>query len=285
MKTLPSIHRRTLLGTALALALMPRTALAAAFASSRLSATVQGQGPDVILIHGVDSSRAIWNTTLPVLAGHRVHLVQIAGFSGVPAGGNTRGPIVASVAAEIARYIAEARLIRPALIGHSMGGTIAMMVASRWPARIGRLMVVDMLPAPAGLLGGNAEGWGPLADRLTEMFTATPEGRRSFGALMRMFGGSGATSNPDVTARALRELAAIDLSGDLPKITAPMTVAFATPAPGSAKAPVQIRQTYTTAYRGAKQLTLVPIAESGHMVMLDQPARFNAAVRSFLAPR
>ncbi|MBY8822558.1 alpha/beta fold hydrolase [Sphingomonas colocasiae] len=285
MKTSQPIDRRTWLGGAFVLALMPHAASAAPFASSRLSVTVQGQGPDVILIHGVDSSRAVWNTTLPALAGHRIHLVQIAGFSGAPAGGNAKGPIVASLAAEVARYIADTRLIRPALIGHSMGGTIAMMVASRWPARIGKLMVVDMLPAPAGLLGGNAEGWGPFADRLAELFTATPQGRRGFESLMRMFGGSGATSDPDVTARSLRELAAIDLTPELPNIVAPMTVAFATPRPGTAITPAEIRQTYASAYRGAKQALLTPIADSGHMIMLDQPARFNAAVRTFLAAR
>ncbi len=280
-----TIARRTLLIGALAAGMAPRLAAAAAFTSSRLTVTVQGAGPDVILIHGLDSSRGVWNGTLPALAGYRCHLVQIAGFAGAPAGGNAKGPIVGSLATEIARYIADSRLIRPALIGHSMGGTIGLMVAARWPARIGRLMVVDMLPAPAGLLGGDAQGIAPIAERLTELFTATPQGRRSFESLMRMFGGSGATSDPDVTARTLRELAATDLTPELPKITAPTTVAFATPAPGSALTPAQVRQTYATAYRGAKQLTLTPIADSGHMIMFDQPARFNAAVRSFLDAR
>lgn len=280
-----TIGRRALLTGAIAAGLTPRLAAAAPFTSSRLTVAVQGAGLDVILIHGVDSSRAIWNGTLPALAGCRGHLVQISGFSGVPAGGNAKGPIVAPLAEEIARYIAESGLVRPALIGHSMGGTIAMMVAARWPGRVGRLMVVDMLPAPAGLIGGNAQGWAPFADRLAEIFTATPQGRRSFESLMRMFGGSGATSDPDVTARSLRELAAIDLTPDLPRIVAPMTVAFATPRAGSAVTPAEIRQTYASAYRGAKQAVLAPIADSGHMIMLDQPARFNATVRSFLAAR
>jgi N-formylmaleamate deformylase len=279
------VARRTMLIGALAAALAPRLAVAVPFASSRLTVAVRGSGPDVILIHGLDSSRGVWNGTLPALAGHRCHLVQVGGFAGVPAGGNAKGPIVGALATEIARYIAEARLIRPALIGHSMGGTIAMMVAARWPARVGRLMVIDILPAPAGLFGGDTRAIAPLADRLTELFTATPEGRRSFESLMRMFGGSGATSDPDVTARALRELAATDLTPELPKIVAPTTVVFATPLPGGALTPAQIRQTYTTAYRGVKRLTLAPIAESGHMIMFDQPARFNAAVRSFLAAR
>jgi len=280
--------RRALLGGALSLgaaALLPAPARAA-FASSRLTIAVRGRGPDVILIHGLDSSRGIWNGTVAALPGHRCHLVQIAGFAGVPAGGNASGQIVAPAAAEIARYIAEAGLARPALIGHSMGGTIAMMVASRWPQRVGRLMVVDMLPAPAGLFGGTASGLGPLAQRLQRYFGGSPEGRDTFATLMRMFGNGGsAASDPDVTGRALSELAQIDLTRDLPKITAPMTVVYATPAPGGALTPAQVRQSYAAAYAGAKTARLVPVANSGHMVMIDQPARFNEAVRAFLAAR
>ena len=93
-----TIARRTLLIGALAAGMAPRLAAAAAFTSSRLTVTVQGAGPDVILIHGLDSSRGVWNGTLPALAGYRCHLVQIAGFAGVPAGGNAKGPIVGSLA-------------------------------------------------------------------------------------------------------------------------------------------------------------------------------------------
>src|SRR3546814_12890155 len=91
------------------------------------------------------------------MPGYVDHLVQVAGFAGTPAGGNASGKVVAPVAAEIARYIDEANLRTPALIGHSMGGTLAMMIAARHPAAVGRVMGVDMLPAPAGLLGSGAE--------------------------------------------------------------------------------------------------------------------------------
>lgn len=275
--------RRTILTSALALATAPGAALAKPFVSTRLTVTPRGAGPDVILIHGVNSSRNVWNATLPALAGHRAHLVQIAGFAGVAAGGNAKGPVVASLAAEIARYIAETGLRKPTVIGHSMGGTIALMLAARWPGRVGRLMVVDMLPQPAGLLGGTAAGLGPLAESLQRMFSTTPRGRENFAQLMRLFSPPGSNSDPDVTSRVLSELAAIDLTPELPRITAPSTIVYATPAPGASLTPAQVAQSYTAGYRPLRGAKLIAVPNSGHMVMLDQPTRFNAAVRQFLA--
>ena len=91
-----------------------------------------------------------------------------------------------------------------------MGGTLAMMIAARRPDLVGRIMVVDMLPQPAGLFGGRARsGIGPLADSLGD-FIATPGGRRLFGSLMNAFsppGSANRDSDPDVVGRAMRELA------------------------------------------------------------------------------
>ena len=51
--------------------------------------------------------------------------------------------IAAPAAEEIARDIREQGLQKPAVVGHSMGGTIAMMLAARHPDSVGRLMVVS----------------------------------------------------------------------------------------------------------------------------------------------
>ncbi|MBB5684587.1 alpha/beta fold hydrolase [Sphingobium boeckii] len=285
-----TMPRRRLLETAVAMgafALLPAAASAAPFASTRLSVTVQGSGPDVILIHGVDSSRAVWRSTINAVPGYRYHLVQIAGFDGVAAGGNAKGDIAKPAAEDIARYIAATRLIRPAIIGHSMGGTIALMVATRYPARIGRAMIVDMLPAPAGIVGYDAQSIRPLADGLRNM-TDTPEGQRLFESVVSLFGMQSdpkRRSDSGVTARALHELALTDLTPDLPKITAPLTVVYATQTRTQTTDPAAMTRTYRTAYAGAKQAKLVPVANSGHMIMVDQPSAFQGAVRSFLAPR
>ncbi|HEV2078551.1 MAG TPA: alpha/beta hydrolase [Allosphingosinicella sp.] len=255
-----------------------KAAPAAPFSSDRISVVVQGEGPDVILIPGLTSPREIWKGTVAAVPGYRYHLVQVNGFAGTKAGANASGPVVEPVAHEIARYIQHQKLQKPALIGHSMGGIISMMIAARQPHLVGKLMVVDMLPQPAGLFGGSASGLGSLADRLA----ATPNGKRLIGALVGTFGSEAARqSDPDVVAQASHDLARTNLTPELPKIAAPMTVLFASPAAASPDH-ARIVQDYRSAYSGAPKAKLRPIPESGHMIMFHQPARFRAEVKDFL---
>lgn len=248
------------------------------FAPTRFSVEVRGRGPDVILIPGLTAGREVWRATADAMPGYRYHLLHVAGFAGEPARGNRAGPILGPLADEIAGYIAENSLVRPAIVGHSMGGTLAMMIAARYPARAGRIMVVDMLPEPAALFGGSATGWAPLADFLT-----TRGGRRLFGSFMSAFsppGPGNGRGDPDVVARVTRELMRTDTSAALAAIRVPMTVVYASP---DLRARAGIDRQFAGAYAPARAARLVRIDGSGHMVMLDQPARFRAALRAFLA--
>ena len=152
------------------------------FQSDRISVTTTGSGPDVVLIPGLTSSPEIWAGTTAAVPGYRYHLVQVAGFAGVPAGGNASGLVMAPVAEEIARYIRGSGLRRPSIIGHSMGGSLAMMVAARHPQAVSRLMVVDMLPFLGvifGPPGTTAQSVRETADALRDKALAnSPEERR-----------------------------------------------------------------------------------------------------------
>jgi len=279
------MNRRAFLlfaGSAATLAFSPRAALAQRFEPARFSVETRGRGPDVLLIPGLTSGRRVWRATADAVPGYRYHLIQVSGFSGEPARGNARGPVVSPLADEIIRYIEDRRLGRPAIVGHSMGGTLAMMIAARRPDLVGRIMVVDMLPQPAGLFGGTASGWGPLARNLGTML-ASPGGRQLFANIMGAFSPpdmANHRSDPDVVGRAARDLAAIDLAADLPRIRAPLTVVYASPDP---RARAAIDRSFTEAYAGARNARLVRIDDSGHMVMLDQPAAFRRALGQFLA--
>ena len=254
---------------------------AAAFAPKRFSVVVKGSGPDVILIPGLASPRDVWNGTVAAVPGYRYHLVQVAGFAGEPARGNADGNVVAPVAEEIARYIRAKGLKRPAIVGHSMGGTITLMLAARHPELVGKAMVVDMLPQPAGFVGSSAAGVRGLADALKGL-TATPGGRRLVESAIEMFGGSQPTdrrSDTDVVARATHELAVTDLTSELPRIKAPLTVVYAAPDPETA---ATVSRRYAAGYRGKADAKLVRVDGSGHMIMDDEPARFRAVLKEFL---
>jgi len=291
--------RRTFIAAALAAgAVLPVTgAFAAPFASERITVRTEGSGPDVVLIPGLNSSPRTWASTVAAVPGYRYHLVQVSGFAGQPAGANKEGTVAAPVAEEVARYIKEANLKAPAVIGHSMGGTIGMMLAARHPDTLSRLMVVDMFP----YLGMFFAGPGATPDRVTAVADQVAAGMRAASADQRreranativgmvdtesMRAGAisdSMASDADVGIRAYRELIVTNLIPELQNIAVPVTVLYIQPKTVSIPAE-QFDAAYKGAYSPVKSLTLTRIPDSAHFIMWDQPARFQAEMKRFLS--
>lgn len=279
-----------------AAALIAASPAFAAFQSDRISVTTEGSGPDVVLIHGLASSPRVWKGTIERVPGYRYHLVQIAGMGATPPGGNAQGAVIAPVAEEVARYIAEEKLGKPALVGHSMGGTIAMMVAARHPDEVGKLMVVDMHPFVGQLYGGptaTADSVRPIADAMrARSAKATPEerDRERRGTVTAMINTESEragpiedslASDPNAVANAFAELIVTDLRPELKSITAPTTVLYVTPA-GAPFTDEQMDAGYKAAYADLSGVTLKRIPKSAHYIMLDAPDAFADEVKAFL---
>lgn len=293
--------RRTLLAAMTAvsvMALVPGAALAQNFKSDRISVTTTGQGRDVILIPGLSSSPRVWKEMIAGVPGYRYHMVQVAGFAGAPAGGNAKGDTVAApVAEEIARYIAVNKLTAPAVIGHSMGGTMGMMLAARHPASVSKLMVVDMFPFIGAMFGGpnaTAESVKPIADGIFAQMQKADDAARqkqrdaTISGMINtesMRAGAledSAKSDTDVSARAYRELVVTDLRPELARITAPTTVLYVTPK-GVPLSDAQMDGYYQASYATLKGAELKRIPDAAHFIMWDQPVRFQQEVKAFLA--
>lgn len=276
------------------------TAKPAKFQSDRIEVSVVGSGPDVILVPGLTSSPAkAWAGTVDAVPGYRYHLVQVKGFSGVPAVANADGPVAAPVAEEIARYIRDARLKRPAVVGHSMGGTIGMMLAARHPGAIGRLMVVDMTPfmgAFFGMPNATAEQMRPIADKMRQQMLApsTPQGDTM---MTQMISGmvNTETARPGILADArasdraavansYHELMTTDMRPELARIGVPTTVVYVKP-PTVPITDEQMDALYRSYYANLRGVTLVRVPDAAHFLQIDAPARFGQELRSFLATK
>lgn len=268
-----------------------------AFRSDRISVVTQGSGPDVVLVHGLGSSRDVWREMVAAVPGYRYHLVQMSGFGGTLIGeGNKAGPVAGPVAEEIARYIAEARLDRPAIIGHSMGGWIAMALAARHPGAVSKVMVVDMLPfmgAMFGPAGTTAESIRPVADQIRDrMIASDPATRRQTiaatiatmikaeerrpEAIAQSF-----DSDAGMSARSMHELISTDLRPELGNIKVPVTVLYVR-SPAAPVTDEQMDGFYKLSYANVPQAKLVRIPDAYHFILWDAPQRFAQEVRTFL---
>ncbi len=264
------------------------------FTPMRFSVEVQGQGPDVILIPGLGSSRDVWARQVADLrVTHRVHLVQLAGFAGRPAP-NAAGEVVAPFVEELARYIEANDLDRPAIIGHSMGGFSGLMLARRHPERVGRLMIVDALPFYSAMFGPQvtAASVEPQAramrDQIIAMDDAMFAAQQNIG-VQRLVKTEArraevvtwtVASDRRTFAQAMYEVMTTDLRAEVAAATTPITVVYAfDPAMGPE---AMIDGLYRGAYASAPQVSFARIDGSFHFLMLDQPDAFAAAVQSFL---
>ena len=294
-------HRRQILTGLTTFALMadPASQVRAqtAFSSRRIAVTTRGRGADVLLIPGLASTAEVWRGVADRLAGNRrLHLISVRGFGDLAAGANASGAVMAAVAAEVRRYITEQRLERPAIIGHSMGGQVGLRVAADAGAHIGRVMVVDSSPFFPALISpqatvGDVEPIAQLAYQAIHFLG--DEGLRSRGREMGLELG-GATDalfgtlgwqggDRRVLAQSLYEVMTIDLRRRLPDITAPVTVVYGWSADGTSPRS-RTDSLFRSAYaRLRTPAAFVPIEGAEHMVMIDQPTRFMAAVNRFLA--
>lgn len=275
------------------------------FQSDRLHVRVDGPAgaPDMILIPGLSSSPEVWDSTVAHLNGrYRVHRIHVQGFAGAPAKGNapaagTHAPVAAPVAEEIARYISEKGLTKPVVVGHSMGGTMGMMLAARHPDLVGKLMVVDMVPfmgAMFGAPGVTAEQVTPIADQVWTSMVSGPDADYQARAAASVTGminteslragplQDAATSDRAVSASAFRELIVTDLRPELPKITAPVEVVYVK-FNDARMTPEITDMVYRASFANLPGATLKRVDDAAHFIMFDQPDVFFAQLDAFLA--
>ncbi|WP_299538431.1 alpha/beta fold hydrolase [uncultured Streptomyces sp.] len=103
---------------------------------------IAGQGPALLLIHGIGDSSATWENVIPALARH--HTVIAPDLLGHGASDKPRADYsVAAYANGMRDLLGVLGIDHVTLVGHSLGGGVAMQFAYQFPDRTDRLILVS----------------------------------------------------------------------------------------------------------------------------------------------
>jgi len=262
-----------------------------------LHVEVVGQGRPVLMIPGLNSGAEVWRETCAALQPQvQCHIVQLPGFAGArPVAGAS---FLEPMRDRLLDYVGAEKLQAPVLMGHSLGGTLALMMAARSPQLADRLVIVDSLPFLAGLRMPNAtpEALGAMAAGIkAQMLAGTPEAweaqtRSSAPGMTRDAERAqtvirwGLASDRNTTASAFSELWGSDLRPLLPAIQRPTLVLGS----WAAYAPMGATQASTRAIFEGQYAPLkgvqIRMSEAGfHFLMWDDAPWLVDEVKRFLA--
>jgi esterase len=111
----------------------------------QLAFEARGSGSPVVILHGLFGSSRNWRGVAKALAPHhRVYCVDMRNHGQSPWAASMTYP---EMAGDVRMLIETEGLSKPVVVGHSMGGKIAMTLALEQPSLVGRLIVVDIAPA------------------------------------------------------------------------------------------------------------------------------------------
>jgi pimeloyl-ACP methyl ester carboxylesterase len=254
--------------------------------------------PTLLLIHGLGSYMPVWQRNLDELAAeHRVVAIDLPGY-GKSAKANYDYSM-AFYARVVDGLIETLGLKHVVLVGHSMGGQIALTHALKYPGKAERLVLV----APAGFERfGRGEGaWlagavdkdyvartpaeAIYANVAANFYTMPPEARFMVDDRMRVIGGPDFEAYSYAVARSVYAMVHEPVIDRLSAIAVPALVVFGED-DGLIPNPIlHGGSTRAVAEEGTRRLPrgrLVMVPRAGHMVQFERPADFDAVLLEFL---
>ena len=245
-----------------------------------LASRVAGEGRPVLLLHGLfGSARNLGGVARALATGHRVISLDMRNHGESPHDPAMDYDLMAS---DVAETMDAAGVPAAALVGHSMGGKVAMRLALTAPARVTRLVVADIAPVP------NPPNFSAFT---AAMLRLKPEMSRSAADAAL------APAVPDPAIRAFLlhnfrpgqgwRIGLTEIAAAMPQIEGWEEIAASYPGPtlfvtGALSSYVQPdhRPAILRLFPAAR---FVAIKEAGHWLHAEQPDAFNATVSSFLS--
>jgi pimeloyl-ACP methyl ester carboxylesterase len=254
------------------------------------------KGRPLILIPGLASGSWVWQDTIRAFAAdHALYVLTLPGFDGRPPAGPA--PFAAARAA-VEALIASRHLDKPVIVGHSLGGILALAVAEDRPALVAGIVSIDGLPVMPGTEEMPPQQRAQFAERMRVQVGNQPVARfaEQQQAYMRTIGVldmARADALAQLTARSdpasvgtwAGDVVSLDLRPGLKAIQAPVLAIvpyFDLDGAQQNLTPAGKADYYRALMDGTPKLQVVTVAPARHFAMFDQPQAVNAAIRTFL---
>ena len=252
-------------------------------ASPRLVVDVVGEGEPIVFLHGIGGNRTNWASQLAGLSD--IWRCVAFDFRGYGDSEDVPGALdFFDFTQDVARVLAELGILRCHLVGLSMGGLVAQAFYARHRDKVISLAIAGSRPGSSPVFEDSQrfaaerakpieQGAAALADSLLPRLLGpdvTPEVRETIRASL-------ARLRPESYKKVLSARLSIAPFLDLSSIAVPTLLIAGS---HDQVAPPAQMQAMAAAIPGSV-LEIMP--EAGHLMNIEQPARFDAAIRNFLS--
>jgi pimeloyl-ACP methyl ester carboxylesterase len=244
---------------------------------------VFGRGHPVILLHGYQGSWGLWQATMEVLgATYRTYAVDFWGFG--ESGARRSSYAVDDFVSLVDQFMSQMGIAHAPLVGHSMGGTVCLLVAARHPQRVEKAVAISAPIVGSSLrffpkvFGFRPVGWLTYHNLwlyrwfyriLAPVYSRDPE-------WARMMDRDVSHTTLEAFFASIGSLRTADLRPVLPGIRMPVFGMY-----GGRDNVVDPRQEQLLRNGTSRRRTHV-FPASGHFIMLDEPASFTEHLKAFL---
>lgn len=261
--------------------LMLLTSVTLASAQKSFQVEITGKGDPVLLFPGFTCPGEVWKETVDQLSKtHECHIFTFAGFGGVAP---IDTPWFSTVKKDVIAYVKQKNLKSPTLLGHSIGGTLSLWLASDEPGMFKKAIVVDGLPGPAALMVPNYKkgqvmpydnpqtksilemddaAFGQMAAQTAPFMSLNPDKHALIAKWVRQ-------ADRKTYVYGYMDFLNTDLRDDLEKIKIPVVVIGA-----ASPSREMVEPNYRKQYEKLKDVKFEFIENSAHFIMFDQPAVF-----------
>lgn len=243
-----------------------------------------GRGRPVILLHGWLGSWALWRDTIGVLGKEfRTYALDFFGFG--DSLDRNADFSVDNFVTLVSEFMDRLGIVKAPLVGHSMGGTVSLGVACRYPEKVVKVAVVGS-PIDGASLNPflKLSGYKGIADLVFTMpiilrsfvYLLTHVGTRDGNTVYQMVKEDASKVTVDSFFQSIGTLRATDLRQDIQTLPMPILGVYGRRdiivSPKQSKVLLQHAPTSRSEW----------FEKSGHFPMIDEPARFHQTITDFL---